>query len=199
MKPRSSAPARQASETRSSSAMVSSSTSASVSIGKREPGLLDPGHRLAHLANRTALEREPRRLDDRLVTEVEPPESECLEGGRRRGTDRDRPEPEPARTRERGRLREERGHGRLGPDRVAGTEQHAALDAIAEERGAVVAEEVLLVAPELEEGEGVVAVPADDLADRLPHLRVGKRTGGGKRPEDEPGDRAECDEARAGR
>ena len=79
-------------------------------------------------------------------------------------------------------------------DGVAGAQHHAALDAVAEERRPVVGEEVLLVAPELEEGERVVAVAAHELADRLPHLRVGQRPRSGERPEHEPGRGAERDE-----
>ena len=166
VKPRSSTPARHASETRSSSAIVSSGTSASVSIAEGVPRLLDPGHRLAHLADRAALEREPCSLDDRLVAEVEAAEAERLE--RRRGSlaHRHRAEPQAAHLGEGGGLVEERGHGSTRPDGIAGTEHHPTFDAIPEERCTVVGEEVLLVAAELEECERVVAMPTNELLRR---------------------------------
>ena len=159
------------------------------------PRFLDPGHRLAHLADRPALEREPRRLDDGLVTEVEAPQPERLERGGGSRADRHRPR---AGAREPGRMRrclvEQRRQRGARADGITGTEHHPALDAIAEERRAVVGEEVLLVAAELEERERVVAVPAHELLDRMPHLGVGERTRRRQRPEHEPGGGAEGNE-----
>src|SRR5436309_1658968 len=55
-------------------------------------------------------------------------------------------------------------------DRITGDEEDARLDAVAEERLPVRAEEVVLVAPELEVGKRVGAVPADELPGRVPRL-----------------------------
>ena len=162
---------------------------------ERVPGLLDPVDRLADLADRPAFERELRRLDDRLVAEIEAPQAERLERRRQIGADRHRTEPEPARLRERGRLLEEGRHRRRRAHRVAGAQHHPSLDAVAEERGPVVREQVLLVAPQLEERQRVVAVPPHELGDRLANLRVRERAGRRERPEDEPGGRAESGEA----
>ena len=80
------------------------------------------------------------------------------------------------------------------PDGIAGAQHHPAFDAVPEERRAVVGEEVVLIAAELEERERVVAVPAHELLDRVPHLRIGQRPRGGQRPEHEPRRGAERNE-----
>ena len=158
------------------------------------PGLLDSGHGLAHLADRAALEREPAGLDDRLVTEVEAPQAERLE--RRCGSraHRHRSEPQAANLRERGGLVEQRRHRGRRPDGIAGAQHHPTFDAVPEERRAVVGEEVVLIAAELEERERVVAVPAHELLDRVTYLRIGQRPWGGQGPEHEPRRAAERNE-----
>ena len=69
-------------------------------------------------------------------------------------------------------------------DRVAGDEQDAGLDPVAEEGAPVGAEEVVLVAAELEVRERVGAVPADEPAGRAPQVDVREGAWRGERAED---------------
>jgi hypothetical protein len=127
---------------------------------------------LPDLANGAALERERRGLDHRLVAVVEGVEPALrveLEAALRGAEDR---EPPTTLAREGDEAVEERLVGRGRPDRVAGDDRHAADHAVGEERELVVGEEVRLVGPEHERGEGVGAPGRDEVASQRPLARL---------------------------
>src|SRR6266576_5233624 len=74
-------------------------------------------------------------------------------------------------------------------DGIARAEHHAVLDPVAEKRTPVGAEEVLLVAAELEVRERVAPVGADEVDRGSSHPRIRKASRRGERPEDQVGDR----------
>jgi hypothetical protein len=121
-------------------------------------------HGLADLADRPALEREPSRLDDRLVTVVQRVqvvlaiEVQCV---LRRAEDRDAPAARPGELEEGS---DERGEAIRRADRIAGHDRDAAHDLVGHERRLVVVEEVRLVAAQHERGERVGAPGRDEIA-----------------------------------
>jgi hypothetical protein len=148
----------------------------------RVPGAPEAVDGLAHLPNRTSLERETADGDDRLVAVVDRAEtapSVKLQRAFRCSENRDPPIPfsrevdEPV----------EQGAERSGrPDRVARDDCHAADDPVREEGSLVLAEEVRLVRPQ-HEGCKRVRTPitheaAGDLA--LPSLLPQPVAPGGK-------------------
>ncbi len=124
--------------------------------------VLEPVHRLAHLADRATLEREGGGLDDGFVAVVQRMEAsggverqEPLRGAE----DRDTPVA-------RVRMLDECGDQVVEPvvraDRVAGDDCDAADDAVGEERGLVVVEEVRLVGSQDERRERVDSPRVDE-------------------------------------
>src|SRR5581483_3622544 len=97
-------------------------------------GVPEAVHGLAHLADRAAVERERRRLDDGLVPVVERAEPEPAIDVETAFRDAEHGDAPPALVRE----LEERGeHAALArgrPDRVAGDDRDAALHPVREER-----------------------------------------------------------------
>src|SRR5947209_9696740 len=127
-------------------------------------GLGESGHRLAHLADRPALQAELAEIDDRLVAEVDRAQAERLVERAELLAGADRAEPQAAGLSECLQLFEQRREGARRTDRIAGEQEHAVLDPVADERLLVGAEEVLLVAAQLEERQRVGAVAADELS-----------------------------------
>ena len=68
------------------------------------PGGDETAHRLAHLPNRAAFERERRGVDDGLVANAERPQPGVAPEGQRLAAGAEHPDPEPAQLRERARL-----------------------------------------------------------------------------------------------
>src|SRR5581483_4786825 len=108
--------------------------------------LLEPRHGLAHLADRATLERERARVDERLVPEVERPEAGFPPEPEHALARAENAELEPVQLCEAADLADEIGERLVRPDRVAGDEQHAALDPVADERALVRREQVVRVA-----------------------------------------------------
>src|SRR5205814_6229042 len=114
------------------------------------------------LPDRPALQRERGGVDDRLVAEVQRAQAR-LPVERQQPTARaDDADAQAVALGEGEGLTEKRAQRVRLADRVSGHEQHAALDAVAEEGAAVAREEVAQVATQLEEGEGVGTVGADE-------------------------------------
>ncbi len=150
------------------------------------PGARQARDRLPHLADRPALEGEPRRPHDRLVADVDGAQPGGLPVGEMLAGDaehRHAPRVRMAVAREVG--QQSRRCGRVA-DGVAGNERHPAHGAVRQEGRSLVVEEVRLVAAQREVGEGVAAMPLDEPArvatvgDDLAHGTVA-------RPEREPG------------
>src|SRR5581483_9460498 len=130
--------------------------------------LLEPRHRLPHLADRTALERELRRHDHGLVADRDRAHAEPLVAAQvlvRRADDRESPA---VRVREACEVVEQRIELRLVADGIAADERRTRDDAIGEERPARRREVVALVASQREEGEAVASVRVHELADGAP-------------------------------
>ena len=129
---------------------------------ERVAGLLEPRDRLAHLADRAALERELLRPQHGLL-----PDRDRLEAERaialevRVGCADDR-EPPAAGADEPPQLGEEVVDLRLVADGIAADERRAGDDAVREEGAARGREEIALVAAQREEGEAVAAVRLDE-------------------------------------
>ena len=144
-------------------------------------------HRLAHLANRTAFERELARVDDRLVAEIQRAEPRGAPVLRGRFARTRHAELQSVRVRERSRLGDQRRQSIVRTNGIARHEKHAALDAIAEKRAPVGAEEVLEIVPQLEAREGVATMFLDDFTREIA-FRAG-RARRAPRPEQCPGRR----------
>ena len=137
-------------------------------------GLLQARDRLAHLADRPALEREARRMHDRLVADVDRAQADRVPVGEvlaRDAEHRHAPGVRVAVPREVG---QQRRGGRGVADRIARHERHAADGAVGEEGRALLVEEVRLVAAQREVGERVAAVALDQPA-RV--AAIGRRPG----------------------
>ena len=161
-KPRSGWPRSQERLTRSTSRRCSTVSSRARSDARRVPGLAQARDRLAHLADRPALEREARGVHDRLVADVDRAQADRVPVGEVRARDAQRgdaPGVGVAVAREVG---EQRRRGRRVADGIAGDERHAADRAVGEEGRALLVEEVRLVAPQREVGERVAAVALDE-------------------------------------
>src|SRR5205823_14168131 len=101
----------------------------------REARAAQPVHGLADLADRSALEREPSRLDDRLVTVVEGVQAVLAIEGQSvlgRAEDRDPPAPRP---REVEKGTDQRREAVRRADRVAGHDRDAADDPVRDASG----------------------------------------------------------------
>ena len=132
-------------------------------------GLLEPVHRLAHLADRAALERERGDVDDRLVAVVErvqPVRRVQRQAALGRAEDRDAPV---ARVRVLDEPADQLVEALARPDRVARDDRDAADDAVGEERRFVLGEEVRLVGAQHERRE---RVDAPRLHERARELRA---------------------------
>ena len=124
--------------------------------------LLEPGDRLAHLADRAAFEREVGGPDDCFVAEIDRLETDAGVVGERvvrRARDRHAPA---LRMGDAAELRDQLVALVVGADRVAGDKRRPADDAIREERPAADGEEVALVATQREVRQAVVAVLLDE-------------------------------------
>ena len=157
--------------------------------------LLQARDRLPDLADRPALERERPGLDDRLVAQVHRPEPELLPERAHALARAERRDSQAARLGEEAELAQQRRNRLVGADGVARDEEHARLDAVAEEGPSVRAEQVVLVAAELEVGERVVAVPPHELSRRPAKLDSREHPRRGERPEEEIGTPGERDQA----
>ena len=160
---------------------------------ERVPRLPEPGDGLAHLADRTSLERELARVEHGLLPDrhgLEPERAIALE--MRVGGADDR-EPPAARAGDPAQLREEVVDLRLVADRIAADEGRSRDDAVGEKRAARRREEIALVATQGEEGKAVAAVHVDQLPRHapLPH-RLGDSVSERTQPEVER-ERAEDD------
>ena len=125
-------------------------------------------HRLADLSDRTALERERRGVDDRLVAVVQRVQSVCgvdRQPGFGCAEDRDPPVAGASASDE---AADERGAFVRRADRIAGDDCDAADDAVGEERRLVVVEEVRLVGAEDERRQRVDAPGLDECRRQLP-------------------------------
>src|SRR5262249_46983545 len=129
------------------------------------PGAREPADRLAHLADRAALEIEGSRVDDRLVAVVEHVQaarSIQAEPALRRAEDRDAPVAAM-------RVLEEavdKGGERPGvADRITGDDRDPTDDAVGDERASLVVQEVRLVLPKRERRQGVDAPLAHEALD----------------------------------
>src|SRR5207302_1070118 len=147
--------------------------------------LLEACHGLAHLADRPSLQREGTDLDDGLVAEVERVQAELTPEGQGPLAEAERRDVQAARLGEAAQLPEQPRDRLVRSDRITGDEEDARLDAVAEERLPVGAEEVVLVAAELEVGERVGAVPADELPGRVPRFAGRERARRRERAEHE--------------
>ena len=147
--------------------------------------LLEARHGLPNLADRAACEREGAGVHDSLVAEVERAQAELLPQRPEALARAESGDPQAARLGEYAELSQQAWERLVGPDRVTGDQQDAGLDALAEEGAAVGAEEVVLVAAELEVGERVRPVPADELARGPAHFQGRKPAGSRERPEQE--------------
>ncbi len=157
----------------------------------RVPRLLQAVHRLAHLADGPALQRELGRRDDRLVADVERPKALRHAPVAQLAARADHGEAQVVAVGPVHGLGHERAHlGRLA-DGVAGHQQHPVLDPVADERGACRVPEVLLVGAQLEEAEGVVAVLGHDLAGELALVVAGQLGRGRQRAKRRPDDHHE--------
>ena len=85
----------------------------------RIAGLAQPGDRLADLADRASLEREPVELDDRLVPQIHRPQTELLVERAQALAGAHPAELQAACLRESAQLAEQRAEGVLGTDRIA--------------------------------------------------------------------------------
>src|SRR5439155_10452350 len=135
-------------------------------------GVLEPMDRLPHLPDRPPLERERRRLDDRLVAVVERVKAVAavdLEAALAGAEDRDAPV---ALVRECDEAGDEAVESVARTDRVAGDDGDAADDLVREEGGAVGGEEVRLVGPEHEGRERIRAPRRDEVVREPPLLRL---------------------------
>ena len=130
---------------------------------RSEAGLLEAGDGLAHLADRAAFQAERAGIDDCLVAEIERAQAELLEQRPEWFADTDRGDHEAAGFGEDGELGEQIRDRPGFADGVAGDDEDAAFDPVAEERLPVVAEQVVLVVAQLEVRERVAAVPADEV------------------------------------
>ena len=128
-----------------------------------EARLGQPRHRLAHLADRTALEREAADVDDRLVPDVHRVEPEPLVQRAQALAGAERAELQAAVLSELPDLPEQPGDRVGRSHRVAGQQQHAVLDRVRDERPPVLAEDVMAVGAQLEERERVGAVRAHEV------------------------------------
>ncbi len=131
---------------------------------RRVPGLVQARDRLAHLADRPALEREARRVHDGLVAHVDRAQADRVPVGEVRLGDAERrhaPGVGVAVAREVG---QQGGRGRGVSDGIAGHERHAADGSVGEEARALLVEEVRLVAAQREVGQRVAPVALDEAA-----------------------------------
>ena len=138
----------------------------------RVTGRLEPVHRLAHLADRPALEREGRDVDHRLVAVVdgeEPVAAVEVEQTLGRAEDRD---PPVARAGEGDEAADERVQLARRADRIARHDRDAADDPVRDERPLVLAEEVRLVGAQHEGGERICSPGLDERAGELALLRL---------------------------
>ena len=118
---------------------------------------------MPNLPDRASFQVEPLRLDDRLVADVQRPQSGLLEQRAPLGADPERGEPERALLGEPHHDRDQALDGLALTDRIAGDDQHTALDPVAEKGRPLGVEQVVLVLAQLEERERVVAVLAHEL------------------------------------
>src|SRR5437764_6900795 len=165
---------------------------------RRVAALLEPCHRLAHLAYRPTIQREAPSFDDRFVAQVERTQARLPPERNQRFADAARRQLRASPLGVRRRLRDEAGQGGGWPNRVARAEQDAVFDPVGEEGGAGLVEQVLLVAAELEERERVGAVAADEPPGEAPGLGIGKAPRRSERPEHEIGDRQQRGEREQG-
>src|SRR5581483_8410257 len=103
----------------------------------RVAGIAQPGHGLAHLADRAALEAERARVDDGLVSEVERAQADLLVERQQPLRRAERGKAEAAPLGEARRLREEGGDRVVGADGVARDDEDASFASVAEEGAAV--------------------------------------------------------------
>src|SRR5205809_159878 len=125
---------------------------------ERVAGLVEPGDRLAHLADRTAVERELARTEHRLVPDRDGLEPERAIAVEVRVGCADHRESPPARTRNPLQLRQQVIDLRLVADGIAADERSSRDDPVGEESTARGREEITLVASQREEGEAVATV-----------------------------------------
>ena len=152
---------------------------------RRETRLVQAGHGLTHLADRPSLEREGARIDHRLVTEIHAVQPEACVDVQDLLAGADDGELQTAGAGERAQIREQLRKRRRRADRVAGNDQDAGLDAVADECGPLRVEEVVLVGTKLEERERILSVAANDLDGEPADLRHGQRPRRRERPEDD--------------
>ena len=136
--------------------------------------LPQPGDGLANLPDRASFQVEPLRLNDRLIADVQGPQSGLLEQRASLRADPERGEPERALLGKPHRGRDQALDGLAGTDRIARDDQHTALDAVAEKGRSLWVEQVVLVLAQLEERERVVAVLAHQRRCGVAELGVGQ-------------------------